>query len=137
MMRGLLAVLMAVGVVGDGEQAAGDGHTITIGGVTYDKGLGTHAPSEVLYYVGKNCSTVTSDVGLDDEKSGAGSATFQVWADSEKRAGSGVVTWQDSPRNLTADVSGAAWLRLVTTDAGDGNTNDHTDWAGARIACRS
>lgn len=102
-----------------------------------DRGLGTHAPSEIVYYLGGNCETVDSDVGIDDEKSGEGSATFQIWADGQKQADSGVVTWPDDAKHLTADVSGATWLRLVTTDAGDGNTNDHTDWAGARIICES
>jgi len=35
-----------------GGSGAGDGKTITINGATYTKGLGTNAPSEIVYYAG-------------------------------------------------------------------------------------
>ena len=62
----------------NGETGAHDGHTITINGQTYAKGVGAHAPSEIDIYVGKQCSTFTSDVGVDDEKTAYGSVVFQV-----------------------------------------------------------
>src|SRR6185436_696220 len=46
----------------NGEQAAGDGHTLTLNGVTYAKGLGVHAASEVRYNLGANCNTFTASV---------------------------------------------------------------------------
>jgi alpha-galactosidase len=117
------------------ERAAGDGHTITIGGVTYAKGIGDHAPSEIVYYTGGQCSSVSSDYGIDDEKSGNGDATWQVWADGTLAA-QGSATWQDGPKHLSANVSGATLVRLVTLDNGSTNS-DHTDWAGAQIFCGS
>ncbi|HKC27021.1 MAG TPA: NPCBM/NEW2 domain-containing protein, partial [Jatrophihabitans sp.] len=119
----------------NGETAAGDGHAITIGGVTYAKGIGAHAPSEVDVYLGGNCSSFSSDVGLDDEVGNNGSVDFQVFADGTKVADSGVVHGSDSAKHLTADLAGAKFLRLVITDAGDGNTYDHSDWAGAAVSC--
>jgi alpha-galactosidase len=119
----------------NGETGASDGHTITIGGQTYAKGLGAHAPSEVDVYVGGGCASFTSDVGLDDEVGNNGSVDFQVFADGTKVADSGTVHGADSAKALTADLSGAKFLRLVITDAGDGNTYDHSDWAGAQISC--
>ena len=64
----------------NGEQAAGDGKTITIGGKTYAKGLGVHAASSILFYNGAHCATLTSDIGVDDEETGNGKVDFQVWA---------------------------------------------------------
>jgi alpha-galactosidase len=119
----------------NGETGATDGHTITIGGQTYTKGLGAHAPSEVDVYVGKQCATFTSDVGVDDEVGNNGSVDFQVFADGTKVADSGVVRGTDAALHLTANLSGATFLRLVITDAGDGNTYDHSDWAAAQVTC--
>jgi alpha-galactosidase len=117
-------------------QAAGDGNPITIGGVVYEKGLGAHAPSEIEYYLGGNCSTVRSDVGVDDEvTSSAASVTFEIWADDAKVAETGAMTATMPAATLTADVTGAGTLRLVVTDAGDGKNSDHADWADARVQC--
>ncbi|MFU8854120.1 NPCBM/NEW2 domain-containing protein [Micromonospora sp. SL1-18] len=121
----------------NGEQAARDGRTISIGGVQYAKGLGVHAPSDILYLAAGRCTSLVADVGIDDEKRGskAASVTFEVWADSTKVADSGVLTWQDPAKTLTADISGASFVRLVVTEAGDGNNSDHADWAAARVTC--
>jgi alpha-galactosidase len=117
----------------NGERGAHDGHIITIGGVTYAKGIGAHAPSEIVYHTGGQCSLVSSDYGIDDEKSGNGDATWQIWADGSLAA-EGSATWQDAPKHLDADVTGAQFVRLVTLDNGSTNS-DHTDWAGAQIFC--
>jgi alpha-galactosidase len=119
----------------NGERSAGDGHTITIEGKTYQKGLGTNAPAEITYYLGGECSQVSTDVGLDDEKGSAGTATFEIWADGTKLADSGVMTQSSPAQTLQADVTGATLLRLVVTDAGDGTGSDHADWAGAQLTC--
>jgi alpha-galactosidase len=95
----------------NGERGAHDGHTITIGGVTYAKGIGAHANSEIVYYLGGQCSSLSTDYGIDDEKSGAGDATWQVWADGTLAA-AGSATWQDGPKHLDAALTGAQFLRL-------------------------
>jgi alpha-galactosidase len=119
----------------NGESKAGDGHTITINGVTYAKGLGAHAPGVIEYYAAGRCTTVTADVGMDDEKGINGTASFEVWADGTKVADSGVLTNVMPAHPLQADVTGATLVRLVTTDGGDGNNSDHADWANAHITC--
>ncbi|HEY3712858.1 MAG TPA: NPCBM/NEW2 domain-containing protein [Amycolatopsis sp.] len=119
----------------NGEQAAGDGHTITIGGRTYAKGLGVHALSDILFYNGGHCSSLTSDVGVDDEKTGAGKVDFQVWADGRELADSGPVTWQDAPKTLTANIGNTDFVHLIVTNSDDGTTNDHADWAGVQVTC--
>jgi alpha-galactosidase len=119
----------------NGEQAAGDGRTLTIGGTTYAKGLGVHAASDISYYLGGTCSQLSTDVGVDDEVGANGSVDFQIYRDNALVADSGVVTGNDGPRHLTANLAGGAELRLVVTDAGDGNTYDHADWAGPVLTC--
>jgi alpha-galactosidase len=119
----------------NGERAAGDGRTITIQGRTYATGLGAHAPSEIEFYVGGRCSSLTADVGVDDEKAANGTVTFEIWADDRKVADSGVMDTATPSKSLAADLSGATLLRLVVTDAGDGINSDHADWADPRLTC--
>ncbi|MER5531523.1 NPCBM/NEW2 domain-containing protein [Streptomyces sp. NPDC002677] len=119
----------------NGETAAGDGHPITVGGVVYAKGLGTHAQSQVDYYTGKACGKVTAEVGVDDEEGADGSVSFEVWADGTKVASTGVLTTDLPAQPFTADVTGAEVVSLVVTDGGNGVTSDHGDWADARITC--
>jgi alpha-galactosidase len=115
----------------NGESKAGDGHPIKLG-VVYAKGLGTNAPSTITYYPAGHCSAVTATVGLDDEKTGAGSVTFEIWANGAKVADTGLIKRGDPAQTIHADVTGATLLRLIVTD---GTTNDHADWANATITC--
>ncbi|MEU3983568.1 NPCBM/NEW2 domain-containing protein [Streptomyces sp. NPDC026672] len=119
----------------NGEEVAGDGHPITLGGIEYAKGLGVHAASDVAYYTGGACETVTADVGVDDEKGANGSVAFEVWADGTEVASTGVLTNAMPAQPLTADVTGAEVIRLVVTDGADGADSDHADWAAARLTC--
>ncbi|MCO5992097.1 NPCBM/NEW2 domain-containing protein [Actinoallomurus rhizosphaericola] len=119
----------------NGETGDADGNPITINGVVYQKGLGAHAPSTVEYYLAKRCTAVSADVGVDDEKTQNGSVTFEIWADGTKVADSGLLTTADPAKHLTADVSGAQFVRLIVTDGGNGVDSDHADWADAKVTC--
>ncbi|WP_329164776.1 NPCBM/NEW2 domain-containing protein [Streptomyces sp. NBC_01267] len=119
----------------NGETKAGDGSPITINGIVYAKGLGVHAPSAVEYYAGGACSNVSAQAGVDDETGIKGTVTFEIWADGTKVASTGVLTNVDFAHSISADVSGAQVVRLVVTDAGDGNDSDHADWADAKLSC--
>jgi len=117
----------------NGEQAAGDGHTITIGGVTYAKGLGMHAAADVRLNLARFYKTFASDIGIDDETAGKGSAVFQVWLDGVKAFDSGAVLGGQAARHVNLSVANVQELRLVVTDSGDGIGSDHADWAGAKL----
>ncbi|MEU0879289.1 NPCBM/NEW2 domain-containing protein [Lentzea sp. NPDC005914] len=121
--------------LGNGEQVLGDGRTITVQGTTFRKGLGMHAFGDVEYLLGRRCSTVTAQVGVDDEVGDRGSVVFRIYVDGVLRADSGVVTGTDAAKTLQADVSGASELRLAVTDGGDGFNYDHADWADAKVTC--
>ncbi|CAM5697466.1 NPCBM/NEW2 domain-containing protein [Streptomyces fumanus] len=119
----------------NGEQAAGDGNPITVGGTAYAKGLGVHAPSDLSFYTGESCERITAEVGVDDEKGTAGTVAFEIWADGTRAAATGVLTNAMPAQTLTADITGAQVVRLVVTDGGDGVDSDHADWADARLTC--
>nr|WP_235451698.1 NPCBM/NEW2 domain-containing protein [Streptomyces olivochromogenes] len=120
----------------NGEKAAGDGHTLTINGTTYAKGLGTHAASDVTYYLGGTCSRLTVNVGVDDEAGGTnGSVVFRLYRDDTLVADSGRMTGADAAKSLSADLTGGIELRLAATDSGDGLNYDHADWATPQLTC--
>ncbi|MYW65261.1 hypothetical protein GTY65_14505 [Streptomyces sp. SID8379] len=119
----------------NGEQGQGDGTPLKIGGVTYDKGLGSHAPARVRYYLGGQCTSFTAEVGIDDVQTSRGSVRFSVAADGTEKVASPVLKATDPAWSLTADVTGAKYVDLIAGDGGDGNGNDHADWGAARFHC--
>ncbi len=124
----------------NGETLLGDGRVLTINGKTYKKGLGVHAYSEVQLYLGGNCQTFTSDIGIDDYSlSTPASVTFEVWADGQKLYFTPTLRASDNANAIpvSVDILGKNQLRLVVTDAGDGGTSDHADWADAQLSCGS
>ncbi|HKT05416.1 MAG TPA: beta-galactosidase [Rugosimonospora sp.] len=119
----------------NGENAAGDGHTITLNGVTYPKGLGVHPASDVGFYLGGRCGTLAAVVGVDDEVGSSGSVRFHVLVDGAEVWSSGVLTGADAGLPVSVSVAGGQQLDLVVDDGGDGNGLDHSDWAAAKVAC--
>ncbi|MEV0999305.1 NPCBM/NEW2 domain-containing protein [Nonomuraea sp. NPDC050202] len=115
----------------NGGPLENDGNLITIGGRVHTRGLGTTTGSELRYYLGGRCSRLVTDVGIDDEAAG-GPATFTVYADDATAATSGPVAAGEAPKTLTADLTGAAWLRLVAESATAGT---HADWAAPVLTC--
>ncbi|MCO5974067.1 beta-galactosidase [Actinoallomurus soli] len=118
-----------------GEQAAGDGHPITINGTSYAKGLGTNAVSDVAVYLGGTCSRFTATVGMDDENGNAGTVTFSVVLDGKTLITTPTVTGSTPAISIDVPVTGGQVVDLVVGDAGDGNGNDHGDWANPVLTC--
>ncbi|MFC1404100.1 MULTISPECIES: beta-galactosidase [Streptacidiphilus] len=119
----------------NGEQAAGDGKPITIGGQVYASGLGTNAVSDVGIYLGGHCTRFTATVGVDAEAGTAGTVTFSVLADGRTLVTTPVLKGGGATVSIDVDTTGAQLLDLVVGDGGDGNGNDHADWADAKVVC--
>ncbi|MFI9076623.1 NPCBM/NEW2 domain-containing protein [Streptomyces sioyaensis] len=119
-----------------GQNRSIDGRPLTIAGAGYPEGLGAHAPSQITYALGGTCSTLSVDVGIDDEVGANGSVVFQIYRDGTEVADSGLMTVGQAAKRLTADLTGGSELRLVVTDGGNGNNSDHADWGGPLITCR-
>ncbi|WP_158088598.1 NPCBM/NEW2 domain-containing protein [Thermoactinospora rubra] len=113
-----------------------DGRPLTLDGVAYAKGLGAHAPADIEYYLARRCSTVEFVAGVDDEVGANGSVTFEVWADGERTARTGLITGAQPARKVTASVEGARYVRLVVANGGDNAYFDHADLADATVTCR-
>ncbi|HEY3558680.1 MAG TPA: NPCBM/NEW2 domain-containing protein [Kribbella sp.] len=117
----------------NGETAAGDGHPLTIAGTVFPKGLGTHAPSSVQYYLGARCTTFTVTAGIDDEVGDKGRARFDLVGDGSTLATT-EATGSGPAVPLSASVAGVNVLELRTADV-DGTNSDHTDWGAPVVTC--
>jgi regulation of enolase protein 1 (concanavalin A-like superfamily) len=116
----------------NGSTGAADGKTITLNSVTYAKGLGVHAASQLVYNLVGAYGRFMSDVGVDDE-TGAGTVVFQVFADNVKIYDSGTMTQNSATKSIDVSVAGVQQLMLIVTNAGDDNSFDHADWANSRL----
>jgi hypothetical protein len=119
----------------NGEASAGDGKPMTIGGVSYAKGLGVHAASDVQLYLAGTCTRLTASVGVDGEMGNGGSVTFSVAVDGTTKVTTPVVRGGQAAVPIDVDVTGAQVLDLLVGDGGDGNGQDHADWAVPTLTC--
>ena len=107
------------------------GNPLSIGGQKFDKGLGTHADSELILDLNSQALSFSAMVGVDDEVgTNHGRVTFKVVGDAGK------VLWQgaemhggDAPVAVNVDLTG---VKQVTLLAGTEGSIDfaHADWAG-------
>jgi alpha-galactosidase len=116
-----------------------DNHKITIAGKVFARGVGTHAESVYTLETGDEALSFEALVGVDEEEHvpGKGSVVFRVFADKKLAAESGVLHSGDAPKALKVDLTGVKVVRLQVTDAGDGNTFDHADWADAKFVTKN
>ncbi|MDX9973182.1 MAG: NPCBM/NEW2 domain-containing protein, partial [FCB group bacterium] len=112
------------------------GKPLQLGGKVYEHGLGSHSISEYLVDV-NDAARFEAVVGVDDETNKQGSVVFQLWVDGKLALDTGVLRGGDAPKPISVDLEKAKYLALVVTDAGDGNTFDHADWADAKFVLRS
>lgn len=94
----------------------------------YRLGIGTHTNSQLVYDINRQFKRLTTDFGIDTEAGLRGSAVFEIYGDGKLLFRSAKMGRFDLPRHAQVNITGVKLLGLVTTDAGDGNTDDHTDW---------
>lgn len=119
----------------NGESGATDGKRLTLAGKPYDKGIGTHADSDIEVYTGGRCTAFTADVGIDDEINGYGEVAFSVEADGKVLWTSPKVTGASATVPVDVRLDGARHVRLKVTDTNGSKSGDHGDWAAARFYC--
>ena len=118
-----------------GGNQAHDGKPLTINGTVYAKGLGTNAVSDVAVYLGGACSEFTATVGMDDENGNAGTVTFSVVLDGRTLVTTPTINGSSAAVSIDVPTTGGQVLDLIVGDAGDGNGNDHGDWANPVLTC--
>lgn len=117
----------------NGSTEQNDGSPLTINGITYRKGLGVHAYSELIYDLGGQYAFFQTSIGVDDATCGQGSVQFSIYVDNILNYQSPVMGQNDDAIEVEIEVTNKNQLRLVVTDGGDGVTCDHGNWAEARL----
>ncbi len=109
------------------------GQTMSLGGTKYERGVGSHASSEIIIDLKGKAKLFSAMVGVDDETEGQGSVIFSILVDGKIVARTAVMRGGDKPVELGAELDGAKFMVLTVEDAGDNNNFDHADWANALI----
>lgn len=103
------------------------GHPLRVAGVTYRRGIGTHAASYLQIKLFGGARRFSSLCGIN-EASQTGAVRFSVYVDGKKVAESPVMKGNTAAHKLTADLRGAKNMTLVVEPAGPTINYDHADW---------
>jgi len=106
---------------------------LTVGGTVFDKGVGTHAHSSLWIDLAGGSERFLASVGVDDAAGEPASVVFKIYGDGRKLFDSGTMKSNEAAKSVDLDVKGVKNLLLVVTDAGNGITCDHGNWAEARF----
>ncbi len=109
------------------------GGPIRIAGRKFNKGLGTHAPGEIVFNLDGKHKNFRTFVGVDDGGGPSGSVVFQIFLDGERKFDSGMMQQGEAAKEIKLDVNGVKELKLVCTDAGNGVQGDWANWADAAV----
>jgi len=110
-----------------------EGKGLSIAGIKFKRGIGTHAISTFLLRLDGKGKRFMASAGVDDEAGSHASIEFYVLGDKKVLWQSGVMKKGDSPRKADIDIKDIVLLGLLVTDAGDGIDYDHADWCEARL----
>lgn len=111
-----------------------DGAAIRIGEEIHARGLGTHAPSRLVYDIPEGFEYFEATVGVDRETEGRGSVIASVSLDdTEPMWTSPLLTGSSAPVNVRIGLAGAKRLILRADATSDGDRFDHVDWGSARL----
>ncbi len=105
-----------------------DGNPLTVAGISYEYGVGTHSVSHMLVNLNGKGLRFESLVGIDDETQGKGTVEFLVLGDRRILWRSGLMKAGDPAKEADVDITGIKLLGLLVLDGGDQNYWDHADW---------
>jgi len=109
-----------------------NGKPISIGGRTFEHGVGTHAHSEMRVAIAL-AERFTAMVGVDDEVEKRGSVVFVVRVDGKEAVRTPVLKGGDAAVPIDVPLKGAKTLELIVEDGNDAFDYDHAYWADAVI----
>lgn len=114
-----------------------DNNEIRMRGRRFSEGLGTHAPSVLVYEIPPGAVWFEAVVGVDDETNGKGSVVVSVQLDGNTVYESLVLSGVNEPVVLKLPLGNARQITLGVDPTDDGRQFDHVNWADARFLFRS
>lgn len=110
------------------------GRALMLGGRSYEKGLGMHAPVSLTYRLDGRFSRLAATAGLDAASGARGDCVMAAMGDGRE-------LWRqrvrggEEPRAVSVDVTGVRQLTLSVEMGEDADLDfgDHANWADARL----
>jgi hypothetical protein len=124
----------------NGGEADGDGTSIVLKGIPYDKGLGVSGNSEVVYKLpATQFYKLTAKLGIGDEVSSTcnntGGVVYKVYGDGNLVYTSPTVFRNSALINLDLNIIAYKELKLTTEEVATNTTCNRAIWADATIFC--
>lgn len=109
------------------------GTPLSIGGRKFQRGIGGHAISRMLFDLGGNAQRVQGMAGPDDTNLFTTRLEFKIIGDGRELWGSGVMERGDSAKAFDVDLSGIDKVLLLIDMCDDEFMYDHADWADVKF----
>ena len=109
---------------------------LTVNDVVYDRGLGVHSISRMLYELNGDAVSISGLAGADDKNLFAGKLQFKILADRKVVWKSGVMKKGDPVKPFNVSLKGVDKVLLLVEECGDGIMYDHADWLNVKIETR-
>ena len=111
------------------------GFQFEIGDKVCTKGFGTHAPSEITYYLNSRYSRLSATIGIqkmttNKEKA---SVVYKVYGDNILLYQSDLIKSDTPARTIEFSILNVNELKLVVTDGGDSKDYDWANWCDVRL----
>jgi hypothetical protein len=108
------------------------GQPLTLGKRHFEKGLGVHARSLLVFDNSAGYDLFVATIGIDAETKGRGDCIFVVRGDGRELF-RGRVRGQDKPRDVRVDIQQVRQLTLLVEPGAELDLADHADWCDARL----
>src|SRR5690606_3044670 len=105
-----------------------EGRPLTVGGVEFPQGIGTHADSDIVLTPNAHFSTFTGYMGVDDEVSPNVSVRFKIIGDDDAvlcESPDMTSNMEALPFRVSVQTVSKIYLRTENVDNHD---SDHADW---------
>ncbi len=114
-----------------------DGAPLGIAGRKFERGVGHHAPGDIVIQLPNQCGVrFTAWVGIDDEVGKQGHAEFLVYGNDKLIWRSEPMVGGQAAKRIDLNITGLDILRLHCDTLPEGYGCDHQDWADAQISYR-
>ncbi len=103
--------------------------------VEYEKGLGMHSTSTVIYdLTDKNADIFSTYIGVDRAMyNSVGQVQFEIYVDGKLAYDSGIMMAKDKQKYVEVNLADAKELKLVVKDGGNGNGSDHATFGDTKL----
>ena len=107
-------------------------NTLTIGERKFERGIGTHAYSKLVYELDGEYQVFAATIGIDAAAERHGDCVFIVLGDGRELARERM-TGQMPAKDLKLAIEGVQQLTLLVEPGEDLDLADLADWADARV----